>query len=60
MGIVMKSQEKPEIHELTADEMDLIAGGRGIVAAVNDGVQTAVGLALVVWDLATNWHDPWA
>jgi hypothetical protein len=57
MGIIMKSQE---IHELTADEIDHVSGARGIVEAINDGVQTAVGVALVVWDLATNWKDPWA
>ena len=59
MGIVMKSQGNPDIHELTADEIDHVSGARGVVEAVNDGVQTAVGVALVVWDLATNWHDPW-
>ena len=56
----MKSQENPDLHELTGDELDLVAGARGVVETVNDAVQTAVGVALVVWDLATNWHDPWA
>lgn len=58
--IIMKSQEKPAIHELTADELDLASGGMGATEAVHEVVQRAAGLAIVVWDLATNWKDPWA
>ena len=56
----MKLQERAEIHELTADDIDYVSGGGKFLDAVNDVVQTAAGAAIVVWDLATNWKDPWA
>jgi hypothetical protein len=58
--MIMNVQERADIQELTLDEIDHVAGGAKINAAVNEVVQRAVGVALVVWDLATNWKDPWA
>jgi hypothetical protein len=56
----MNAQERSEIRELTADEIELVSGGLSVNEAVNEFVGRAAGLAIVVWDLATNWSDPWA
>ncbi len=56
----MNVQETNEIRELTMDEIELVSGGVSINEAVNEFVGRAAGLAIFVWDLCTNWHDPWA
>lgn len=53
----MNTQEGNEIRELTADEIELASGG---LRVVDEAVAIAQGIAIVVWDFCTNWHDPWA
>jgi hypothetical protein len=53
----MNVQERTEIRELTAEEVELVSGG---LKVVEEAVAVAQGVAIFVWDLCTNWHDPWA
>jgi hypothetical protein len=56
----MNVQEMKEIRELTSDEIELVSGGASVSEVVGEVVGRAQGLALFMWDLCTNWSDPWA